>query len=171
MAAGGAAYDRDVMQCNWIRWLLAAAAGLATGCLSGRSTAEPAPGDRLAALPILREHAAMSSPLGRAVRLVIRNDAEYARLPLVEMDVDFRREMVLLVGLGPTYTPRYGVRIRSVRGIGAVLRVETEIIPYEPAESLAPARGSPYHLVVVPWSERNVAGFETRVPAGLFSGR
>lgn len=138
------------------------------GCTGPRPVADQGPTDALPAdLPILREHRATFSRLSRPVRLVIRDARTFARLPLTEIDVDFDREMVLIAGLGPVQSDALGIRITRVRHRGQRLDAEVETIRPEADAPVRRALASPYHLVVVPRSDHNVVGFETRVEAGL----
>ena len=121
--------------------------------------------------PILREHRATFSRLSRPVRLVIRDAPTFARLPLTEIDVDFDREMVLIAGLGPVQSDAFGIRITRVRRRGRRLDAEVETIRPEAGSAVRHAAASPYHLVVVPRSDHNVVGFESRIDAGLLGGR
>ena len=153
-------------------WLgLSGVVGL-LGCTGPRPAADGGPIDASPVdFPILRERRATFSRLSRPVRLVIRDAPTFARLPLAEIEVDFDREMVLIVGLGPVQSDAFGIRITRVRRRGRRLDVGVETIR---SEADAPVRGalaSPYHLVVVPRSDHNVVGFETRVEAGLLGGR
>ena len=91
-------------------------------------------------------------------------------LPVDPGQVDFDHEMVLVAALGPTASADYAVRITRVWRDGAVLRAEVEVA-HPPADS--PRRGipaSPYHLVVIPKSNLNVAGFTAAVSPEAFAG-
>jgi hypothetical protein len=117
-------------------------------------------------LPILDQFSGAYSRLARPVRVVIRDRATLAQLPVTEVDVDWDRNMILLAGLGPIWQSGSGIRIVRVWKEGSVLRVEERQITGGPDETSRPQRCSPWTMVVIPRSDLNVEGYTTRVPRG-----
>jgi len=117
-------------------------------------------------VPILWEKSGTYSRLTRRVRVVARDPATLAQLPLTEIPVDFDSQMVLIAGLGPTPGSDRGIRIVRVWKQGARIRVqERPIHPgLDPTPGLTP--GSPWTVVVIPKSDLNVEGYASRVPKG-----
>jgi hypothetical protein len=128
-------------------------------------------GDRTARqeVPILDQHSGDYSRLTRPVRVVIRDRATLARLPVSEIDIDFERHMILLAGLGPTWRSGSGIRIVRVWREDSVMRVEERQITAGPDEAAAPQRCSPWTMAVIPRSDLNVEGYATRVPPGAMA--
>lgn len=118
-------------------------------------------------IPILWQSSGTFSPIGRKVRVLARDAATLAQFPLTEIPVDFRTQMVLIAGLGPTPSSQQGIRIVRVWREGARIKVqERSIHPgAEQASGLEPA--SPWTAVVIPRSDLNVEGYVTRVPDGV----
>ena len=136
--------------------------------LSGCATIKPNAGTPLPTeelVPVL-EKSGTYSRIARAIRVVARDQMELARIPIAEVPVDFKTQMVLIVGLGPMPTNEVGVRIARVWREGTRIRVqERRIYPggeHAPGLELA----SPWTVVVVPRSDLNVQGFATQVPKG-----
>lgn len=141
------------------------------GCISGchSSYVEPTTvPSGIEELPILWQASGTYSRLTRAVRLVVRDPATLAQVPLCEVPVDFRSQMVLIPGLGPTARNDLGIRIQSVRQERSRIRVlERQIYPGDRPESGGPHPASPWTVVVVPLSSSSVEGYSTRLPRGL----
>lgn len=142
--------------------LLSGVSGCAVGSerpgLSDRPEVEP--------LPILWEQAGLYCNVKVPVRLVARDRAGLAQLPIADVPVDFDKQMVLIAAMGLVPTDRYGIRISQVWRQGQRI--------YAQVRRVARAQGgqagelklcSPYHIVVVPRSDLNVEGFSTRLPA------
>jgi hypothetical protein len=91
---------------------------------------------------------------------------ELAKLPIAEVPVDFKTQMVLIVGLGPSPTNELGVRIARVWHEGSRIRVQERRIHPGTLRSPAIEPASPWTIVVVPMSDLNVEGYVTRVPKG-----
>ncbi len=141
-------------------------AGLA-GChpdLSAPATTAPAQGQDL---QILAEASGTYSRLIQPVRLVVRDRATLAQVPICQLQIDFDSQMMLIAGLGPTPSDELGIRIKRVWREGSLIRVlERHIHPgAEHAAGLHPA--SPWTAVVVPKSGLNVQGYSSRVPKAL----
>lgn len=117
-------------------------------------------------LPIVWQKSGTYSRMSRMTHVVVRDAQTLARIPIAEVPVDFDTQMVLIVGLGPTPSNELGVRITRVWQQGSRIRVqERRIHPgAEHAPGLEPA--SPWTIAVVPKSDLNVEGFQTRVPPG-----
>lgn len=140
---------------------------LCGGCqFGGRQDNPPSAED----IPILWQASGAHSHLTRRVRVVARDPAVLAQLPLAEIPVNFETQMVLVAGLGPTATDELGVRIDRVWREGSKIRVqERRIHPGpEPKAGLSPA--SPWTAVIIPRSDFNVEGYTNSVPKGAVSG-
>ena len=136
------------------------------GCSQHRPTT-PADAYPAEEWPILREKSGVYSRITRAVRVVARDRATLAQIPITELDVDFATEMVLIAGLGPTPGNEMGIRITRVWRAGSALRVqERQIHPgFDRAPGLSPA--SPWAVAVIPRSDLNVEGYTARVEPGV----
>lgn len=120
----------------------------------------PANGDDL---PILREFVRVHSHETRAMRLVIRDSAALAKVPLEQIPIDFNREMMLVITLGRVPSDRYRVRIDRVYRDGGELRVESSVV--QPPEDSPLVPSSPYCIAVVPKCDLNVAQFSSNPPS------
>lgn len=152
---------------HWKSLAAAAVLGSVSGCLTGSGVSRNADTETID-LPIVWEHAGSYSDVARPFRVVARDAATLAQLPLVEVPVDFRTHMVLVAALGPTTSDEYGVRITRVWREGN--RIRTEVARVHPGEVKrgGVVRASPYHIVVVPRSDLNVDGFSPVVPPKAF---
>jgi hypothetical protein len=116
-------------------------------------------------LPILWQQAGSDCQVRVPLRLVARDAGTLAQVPLADVPVDFQSQMVLIATLGVVPTEGYGIRISRVWCERGRVRVDVRV-QYPPAaegpRALRPC--SPYHIVVVPLSDRNVEGFATRLP-------
>lgn len=142
---------------------------MAVGCsMAPRTDLEPMADGEV--LPVLRERSAVFSTINRPLRLVIHDPGTLAMLPFDPGPVDFDREMVLLAAMGPTPSADCAIRIRRVWRDGPRLRVRVEL-QFPPGDAArSEARASPYHLVVVPRSDRRIRGFEAAVSPDAFGG-
>ncbi len=115
-------------------------------------------------LPIIEQiqgaHCGEYTPM----KVVIRDPAAFAKLPIVDLPVDFNREMMLVVTLGDVTSDQYNVRITRVWRDGSLIRVETRTTP--PPSNAPLVRASPFCVAIVPSSDLNVAGFRTEPPSG-----
>lgn len=138
---------------------------LAVGCHTPEpmSRQEPASGEDI---PILWQKSGSHSRITRLVRVVARDQATLAQLPITEVPVDFDTQMVLIVGIGPTPADELGIRITRVWRQGSALRVQERRIHPGTEHSIGLEPGSPWTVAVVPRSDLNVEGFSTRVPPG-----
>lgn len=121
-----------------------------------------------AEMPILWEHRETFSNVARPFRVVARDAATLSQMPLTEVPVDFRTQMVLVAAMGPTTSEEYGIRITQMVRQGG--QIKATVVPVHPGQN---KRGgvvvaSPYHIVVVPKSDLNVAGFSSAVPPNAF---
>ncbi|MBX3395163.1 MAG: protease complex subunit PrcB family protein [Phycisphaerae bacterium] len=114
-------------------------------------------------LPILREVVRVHSHETRAMRLVIRDSAALAKVPLEQIPIDFDHEMMLVITLGRVPSDQYRVKIDRVVREGGELRVESSVV--QPPEGAPLVPSSPYCIAVVPKCELNVAGFSSNPPA------
>lgn len=136
---------------------------LLCGCHADRAgTARaPAPGEDL---PILWEASGSYSRLSRSVRIVARDRATLAQIPLVDVPVDFDSQMVLLAALGPVPHDGLGIRIKRVWREGSRIRVAERHVHPGPNQPTRTTAASPWTAVVVPRSDLNVEGYAPRVP-------
>jgi hypothetical protein len=141
------------------------AAILGGGCAAPEPPAGRAQPVKRQALPILRGKAGNHSGLQVPVRMVIRDRATLAQVPLPYLPIDFDKEMVLLAALGTVPTEGYAVRITGVWREQMKIRVSVQTTPPQPAKQHRKLNlCNPYHLVVVPRSNLNVEGFSTSLP-------
>jgi len=115
--------------------------------------------------PVLWEQYETYSRIVRPLRVVVRDRQTLAQLPITEIPVDFENQMVLVAALGRTGSAQVGVRITKVWQDADLIRVQVNSLHpgNEKQGGLAPA--SPCHIVVVPRSDLNVAGFSPVVPS------
>lgn len=113
-------------------------------------------------LPILRQLSGTHSHEARAMQIVIRDDASLAKLPLTKVDVNFDREMLLIVVMGRVPSDQYAVKIDRVWREGRRLLVKT-IVQTPPAGAPLTV-ASPWCIAVVPRCDLNVQGFATEPP-------
>lgn len=121
-------------------------------------------------VPILWEQSGTYSTLGRAVRLLIRDRAGLAQVPLTDIPVDFETQMVLVAGLGPTLSNEMGIRITRVWEEGGRLRVQERQVHPGAQKTPGVTRASPWTVVIIPRSDLNVEGFTTRIPPNVIAG-
>jgi hypothetical protein len=143
-----------------LRICLAVAAGL-TGCSEFNDRAAPLPAEG-EELPILNQVAGTFSHEDRPMRLVIRDQALLSQVPLVDIPVDFRTQMLLVVTLGRRLSDEYQVQINRVWRDGPVLRVDYET--RGPTADTPVVVSSPYCMAVVPRCDLNVDGFSATLP-------
>lgn len=113
-------------------------------------------------LPILRQITRAHSHETRAMRIVIRDQAALARIPLTDVPVDFNKEMLLVVTLGRVPSDQYVVRIQRVWRKGGKLRVVTRLS--RPAPDAPIVMASPYCIAIVPRCDLKVSGFLPEPP-------
>jgi len=113
--------------------------------------------------PILRSTNGLHSHENRAMQLVIRDAATLAKVPIVDIPVDFDREMLLIVTLGRVMSDGYSVEIDRVWQEKSKVHVSTRVT--QPAPNAQPTVATPYCIAVVPRSSLNVDGFSATVPA------
>lgn len=148
----------DTFTAVWFMGLLI----LGLGCRSRASDIRllPAEGEEL---PILHQEYGKHSHETRAMQLAIRNAQALALVPLCDVPVDFRQEMVLIVTLGRVPSDQYAIRIDRVWREGHKLRVATTVQIPPPN---APIRmASPYCIAVIPRCDLNVADFDAEPPS------
>lgn len=149
-------------------------AGLAlvalTGC-SQQSGGAAEADEPVEELPILWERHGVYSRIQKPIRIVALDRGTLAQLPITEVEVDFKTQMVLIVGMGPTFRDDIGVRIVRVWRQGGQIQVqERQIHPGDEAGA-SMGQASPWSIVVVPRSDLNVAGFSARVPPRVYATR
>ena len=147
------------------------AAALMQGVLGcgPRMTPPPEPPPEIQELPILWQKSGIHSHLARPTRLLVRDRATLARVPLTEVPVDFETQIVLVRGLGPTPDDRRSVRIARVWRHGSVIRVQEQMVYAEGSASDTIKPASPWTVAVIPRSNDNVEGYQVRVRSDLFS--
>lgn len=159
-----------------LRWLptgmLMLGLGMLAGCVEGQGiwqARDP--------IPVIQEFPVHYSKGGKycgaehPLRLVVRDQAHMAFVPVGDVPVDFNKEMVLFVTLGQVYSDGYDVQIDRVWQQNQVVKVGITVVHPEPGEMGAPQPCSPYFLAVVPKSNMNVDGFVTEVAAPNLEGR
>ncbi len=142
------------------------------GCVSNRGLAlnsqlpeGVAHGDDL---PILGELSQSQTRIAKPLRIVIYDYPSLSQFPLLELDVDFDSQMVLLAAMGPASSRSCRIEIESVWMGDRKIEVDvTEIYP-DSDDQKSPAIVSPIHAVVVPRSELPVSGFTSRIPKNLY---
>ncbi len=107
--------------------------------------------------PILWERSGRYCDFTTPTRLVARNRAEMANCPISDVPVDFDKEMVLSVTLGRVFTDRLAIRIERVWREGSRIRVDVQTHKYGQPDREQIRMSCPYHVVVVPRSDLNVA--------------
>jgi len=134
---------------------------LLAGCteLNDRAAPLPADGDEL---PIVHQVAGTFSHEDRPMELVIRDQELLSQVPLVDVPVDFRSQMLLVVTLGRRLSDKYAVRINRVWREGPVVRVDYQIDAPPPGAPVTVA--SPFCIAVVPRCDLNVDGFSPTLP-------
>jgi hypothetical protein len=139
-----------------------------SACTAGRArgSADLAP---IEDLPIVWQKSGTYSRIARTIRVVARDPETLARVPISEVPVDFKSQMVLIVGLGPTPSNELGVRVGRVWRQGSQIRVQERRIHPGAESSGRSEPASPWTMAVVPKSDLNVEGFQTRVPAGALA--
>lgn len=143
------------------------AGALLAGALAGISACnDPRPSEQAVAdgaeLPILRQTIVADSHELRRIRAVARTRGAWARLALTDEEIDFDREMALIVTLGRSVGPQRGVRIARVWREGRQLRVETERLqPVDPSTVVVAA---PFCIAIVPRCDLEVIGFLPEPP-------
>lgn len=155
--------------------LAAVAACLVAGCneINDRETPLPADGDEL---PIANQVSGTFSHEDRPMQLVIRDQELLSQVPLVDVPVDFRSQMLLVVTLGRRLSDKYAVRINRVWREGPVIRVDYQIDAPPPGSAVTVS--SPFCIAVVPRCDLNIQGFSPtlprrrpRLPEGLMEQR
>ncbi|HSA27471.1 MAG TPA: hypothetical protein P5159_13135 [Phycisphaerae bacterium] len=132
----------------------------------GRPTDPPQAED----IPILWQASGVYSHLTQRVRVVARDPAVLAQLPLTEVPVDFETQMVLVAGLGPTATNELGLRIERVWREGSTIRTQERRIHPGPELKAGVYPASPWTVIIIPRSDLNVAGYTDSVPRGAVGG-
>jgi hypothetical protein len=141
---------------------------LLTGC---SQVTEAPPVRETVDYDILWEKSGTYSRLGRAIRIVARDEATLAQIPVPEVPVDFSSQMVLVAGLGPITSDDMGIRIERVWQDGSRIRVQEKRIHPGPDQKTGLHPASPWTVVVVPRSDLNVEGYSPRVPDDLLRER
>lgn len=143
--------------------LLAVVSSLvAYGCHQGRFVDVPMPADG-DELPILYRVQGVHSHETRALRVVVRDAATLAQIPIADVPVDFRTQMLLVVTLGRVTSDLYSVDVSHVWRERGKLRVETTV--HAPPAGAPVSMASPYCIVVIPRCDLNVAEFDARPPS------
>ncbi len=152
----------DSAAASWLsRAAFILAAALSGGCHELRDDLHftPADGEEL---PILRQTHGAHCHEVRAMQLVIRDAATLAKVPLVDVAVDFSREMLLVVTLGRVTSDQYSVSVDRVWREGPRLRVAATV--NSPPPGVPTVTASPYCIAVVPKCHLNVVDFSPQPP-------
>ena len=134
---------------------------VAAGCHQTRYSDAPMPAEG-EELPILYRVQGVHSHETRAMRVVVRDAATFAQIPIADVPVDFRTQMLLIATLGRVTSDLYSVDITRAWREKGQLRVETVLHAPPPGHPVAMA--SPYCIVVVPKCDLNVADFDPQPP-------
>jgi hypothetical protein len=118
-------------------------------------------------IPILWQKSGTYSRISKRIRILAREPATLAQLPLTDVPVNFDTQMVLIAGLGPMPTSQEGLRIVRVWRQGQRIRVQERQIHPGSEERAVIEPASPWTVAIIPKSDLNVEGYETRVPPGL----
>ncbi len=118
-------------------------------------------------IPILWQAGGTYSRIGRPVRILARDPATLAQIPLTDVPVSFDTQMVLIAGLGPTPNSEQGIRIVRVWREGSKTRVQERLLDPGGERSTGLEPASPWTVAVIPRSDLNVEGYSTRVPGRL----
>lgn len=147
---------------------LAWSVGMLLLAMAGCSIADrqPATPEPVQDLPILWQKSGTYSRLMRTTRVLARDPGTLAQLPIAEVPVDWKTQMVLIVGLGPTPTNELGVRVARVWQQGSVIHVQERRIHPGAERSPSTTPGSPWTIAVIPRNDLNVEGFDVQVPRG-----
>ncbi|MCB9854583.1 MAG: hypothetical protein H6818_02765 [Phycisphaerales bacterium] len=132
------------------------------GCGSESGVRDSLPPDG-AELPILRTWSRAHSHENRSMRLAIRNAEDLSQIPLDEFDIDFSKEMALIVTLGRMPSDQFHVRITGVRRHRGKLLADVEVI--QPPGDVPLVVASPYCVAIIPRCDLPVDGFAVRPPA------
>ncbi len=119
--------------------------------------------------PIAWQQQGTYSNIARPLRVVARDAATLAQLPIAEVPVDFRNQMVLIAATGPASSDQLGIRITRVWKDNGRIRAQVQTLHPGEAKHGGVARTSPYHIVVVPRSDLNIVGFSATVPRGAIA--
>jgi hypothetical protein len=131
------------------------------GCHEPRVRSVPPPPDG-AELAIHHQVAGIHSREDRPLRLVIRDVETLARIPLVDVPVDFSREMLLVITLGRRISDQYSARINRVWRDGSALRVDYQT--FVPPPDAPMVLCNPFCVAVVQRCDLPVKGFSPTVP-------
>jgi hypothetical protein len=156
--------------CLAVVLVMAALAGV-PGCVeqgAGLFRNEPAP--IIEEYPIFYQKAGKYCGAKREMRLVVRDQAHMAFVPVGDVPVDFNSQMVLFVTTGQVYSESYDIQIDRVWRQGRLVRVGITKTYPQAGEMGFPHPCSPYHLVVVPKSDLNVEGFVAEVTPPKMQG-
>lgn len=157
--------------CLTVGLLLATMGGVA-GCQGeGNNIFRGDPAPEIEEYPILYKKAGKYCGAKQEMRLVVRDQAHMAFVPVGDVPVDFSQQMVLFVTLGQVYSDSYDVQIDRVWRQNREIRVGITKT-YPPAGEMGyPHPSSPYCLVVVPKSDLNVEGFSTDIVPPTLGGQ
>ncbi len=122
---------------------------------------EPAP--VIEEYPILYQKAGKYCGAKQEMRLVVRDQAHMAFVPVGDVPVDFNNQMVLFVTTGQVYSESYDIQIDRVWRQDRLVRVGITKTYPQVGDMGYPHPCSPYHLVVVSKSDLNVEGFVAEV--------
>jgi hypothetical protein len=140
---------------------------LTAGGCSGQRSAEMRDAAAAEDIPILWQSSGTYSRISRRARILVRDPATLAQIPVTEIPVNFDTQMVLIAGLGPTPSGEQGIRIVRVWRQGSKIHVQERAIHPGADRTAGLQPASPWTAVVIPKSDLNVDGYTTRVPEGL----
>ena len=155
------------MAAMWSKTFASLALLTTAGCLTG--PASPAPSLQPGEMPILWQRAGHDDRIRRPFQYIAHDARALARLPLDEVPVDFKSQMVLIAAAGTVRSKDIEIRIQRVCKQGSEIRPQVLILnPTTQSSSPPRRRYAPYHIVVVPRSDLNVEGFSSMLPKGAF---
>ena len=153
MGTGNRTCFRAVRRGSQLAWLLV----MTVGCTAQHGVERTGTGTAVEEeLPMLWEASGTWSHVSRPVRIVAYDAATLAQIPVADVPVDFKTQMVLVVALGPTMGQDFGVRIARVWRAGSEVRVQERRLHPGIERSGSLERTSPWTVVVVPRCEAKV---------------
>ncbi len=164
--------NRSNRKACWLTCVLSVCALGSFGCRSSKAPAydsqrlsDVQPGDEL---PIHTEMIQRETRIATPLRIVIYDYPSLSQFPLLNLDVDFKTQMVLLAAMGPASSRLCEIRIEGVwMGNG---EIEVDVKEFYPQDDdlRSPMIVSPIHAVVVPRCELPISGFTSRIPKNIF---
>ncbi len=118
--------------------------------------------------PVFDELSLGQTSIVRPLRLVIYDFASLSQFPLLNLNVDFKTQMVLLAAMGPASSEQCAIEITGAWRDGDRVRVEIQEFYPDADSPHRPGIVSPLHAIVVPRCELPIEGFTSRIPVNAF---